>query len=77
MGDIKIPMMVVLKGKLGRLSPSAARVPKNVEMIVEKMEMIKLFFMAPCQLRLLRNSIYHRSEYPAGSSESISSVKEK
>ena len=62
MGDIKIPMMVVLKGKLGRLSPNAARVPKKVEIIVENMAIIKLFFMAPCQFRLFKNSIYQRSE---------------
>ncbi len=77
MGEIRMPMTAVLKGKLGRLSPRAARVPKNVAMIVEKNEMMKLFFTAPCQFRLVKKSLYQRREYPSGSRVSISWVKEK
>ena len=58
-GEINKPMMVVLNGKSGRLRPNAASVPKKVDMIVEKNAIIKLFLTAPCQFRLVKNSMYH------------------
>ena len=39
--------------------------------------MMMLFFTAPCQFKLVKKSVYQRSEYPAGSSESISGVNVK
>ena len=41
MGEISKPMIVVLNGKSGLLSPNAARVPRNVEIIVEKKAIMK------------------------------------
>ena len=58
-GEINKPIIVVLNGKSGRLNPSAARVPKKVDIIVEKNAMMKLFLTAPCQFRLVKNSWYH------------------
>ena len=65
-------MIVVRRGMCARLSPRAARVPRAVARIVAKNAMMTLFFTAPCQLRLVKKSVYQRSEYPDGSSESIS-----
>ena len=45
--------------------------------MVAKNAMMTLFFTAPCQLRLVKKSVYQRSEYPAGSRESISGVNVK
>ncbi len=58
-GEINKPIIVVLNGKSGRLNPNAARVPKKVDIIVEKNAMMKLFLTAPCQFRLVKNSWYH------------------
>ena len=65
-GDISNPIIVVLNGKSGRLNPNAARVPRKVEIMVEKNAIIKLFLTAPCQFRLVKNSWYHLVVYASG-----------
>jgi hypothetical protein len=77
MGEIKIPIMVVLYGNSGRLKPSAARVPRKVDINVEKKAITSEFLTAACQVLLVKNFSYHCVEYPAGSSDSISGVKVK
>ena len=76
-GEIRIPMITVLYGMTERLRPSAASVPRPVAIMVEKKAMMKLLRTAPRQLSLLKKSMYHRVEKPAGSSDSISGVKVK
>tara|TARA_B100000700_G_C14565150_1_gene632948 strand:- start:338 stop:619 length:282 start_codon:yes stop_codon:yes gene_type:complete len=58
-------------------SPKAAKVPKNVEIIVAKKAIITEFLTAPCQFKLVKNSSYHSKEYPSGSKASISLVNVK
>ena len=61
-GEIKMPITTDLCGISGRLKPSAAIVPRVVEMRVAKTAMTRLFLTAPCQLRLVKKSSYHLSE---------------
>lgn len=44
-GDIRTLIMVTRKGVYGRLSPHAPKVPNVVANIVEKIPMMKLFFI--------------------------------
>ena len=76
-GDISNPIIVVLNGKSGRLSPSAAKVPRKVAIMVEKNAIMKLFLTAPCQFKLVKNSWYHLVVKASGWRCSISEVKEK
>ena len=76
-GEISRAMRPVLNGISERLSPSAARVPRNVEIRVAKIAMTRLFWTASCQDASVKNSRYHLVLYPAGSSDSISGVKVK
>ena len=59
MGDIRSAMMVFLNGISGLLSPSAARVPRNVEISVANTAMRKLFCTALCHESSVKNSRYH------------------
>ena len=47
-GEIRSAMIVFLNGISGLLSPSAAKVPRNVEMSVAKTAIKKLFCTALC-----------------------------
>ena len=58
-GEISSAMIVFLNGISGRLSPSAARVPRKVEMRVAKTAMRKLFCTARCHESSAKNSRYH------------------
>ena len=55
-GEISNAMIVFLKGISGLLSPSAARVPRNVEMRVANTAIRKLFFTACCHECSVKNS---------------------
>ena len=76
-GEIKIPIIVVLNGNSFWLKPSAAKVPRETEIMVENTAITNEFLTAFCQLESLKKASYHRVEYPSGFNESISGVNEK
>ena len=76
-GEIKRLIINVLYGICSLERPKAATVPKNVEIIVAKKAIINEFFTAPCQFKLLKNSLYQAREYPSESKASISLVNVK